>query len=341
MSRPAGRGPHGSAAAIRTRRPFAPAPSAAAPAHGIPPLFTGLCDDAAMFPPGNAGAADAVSAHRGHRVAWYRDLVGPFLAAAKHLPAVIEEMRALHAAGPLAAQAPPEPLPTVLVVPDGPGALTDALRAAGPAREAGIELVGVELACDADAAAAQAARRAVAALAGRLPDPAGAVIEVRRGPDLGEALDVVAESAARAKLRTGGPVAAAFPTEQEVACFIVGCVVRGVAFKCTAGLHEAARHTDPATGFEHHGFLNILAATHAACQGADVAAVADVLAERSAGRLAETLRGLSPDAVIRVRTAFTAYGTCSIAEPLADLTRLGLVVPEADTGRAREYSDLG
>lgn len=300
----------------------------------VPALVAGLCDDAAMFPPGNARAADAVSAHRGHRIAWYRDLVGPFLVGVRHLPAVVQEVRALRAAGPLGMDAPPDPLPSVLVVPDGPAALKDALRAA--TGEPGFELVGVELACDGEGTPAQAARRAAEALGNALPDAAGGVIEVKRGYGLGEALDAIADSPFRAKLRTGGTVAAAFPTEQEVAGFIVGCVVRGVPFKCTAGLHEAARHTDPATGFEHHGFLNILTATHAACQGADVAQVAAVLAERSARRLADSLHGLDADAAIRARAAFTGYGTCSIAEPLADLIDLGLVGPDAETGSMHE-----
>lgn len=278
-----------------------------------------------MFPPGNAPAAEAVSAHRGHRAAWYRDLVGPFLATAKHLPAVIEEVRALHAAGPLGMYGPPDPVSLVLVVPEGPAALPGALRTA--TGEAGLELVGVELASDGDGTSAEAARSAAAALERELPDQVAAAIEVRRGYGLGEALDAVADSRFRAKLRTGGTVAQAFPSEEELAGFIVGCVVRGLPFKCTAGLHEAARHTDPATGFEHHGFINVLAATHAACQGGDVAEVAAVLAERSARRLAGMLRDLDTDAVIRARAAFTGYGTCSIAEPLADLVALGLIVP--------------
>ncbi len=296
-------------------------------APGIPPLFAGLCDDAAMFPPGNAPAVEAVSAHRGHRTAWYRDLVGPFLAGAKHLPAVIDEVRALHAAGPLGMDGPPDPISVVVVVPEGPAALRDALRVA--TGEPGLELVGVELASRSEGTSAEAARAAAEALAGELPEQVAGVIEVRRGYGLGEALDAVADSPFRAKLRTGGTVAEAFPTEEELAGFIVGCVVRGLPFKCTAGLHGAVRHTDPATGFEHHGFLNILMATHTACQGGDVAEVAAVLAERSAPRLAEALRGLDRDAVIRARAAFTGYGTCSIAEPLADLVALDLILPRS------------
>jgi hypothetical protein len=271
-----------------------------------------------------------VSAHRGHRLAWYRELVGPFLATAGHLSAVIEEVRALHAAGPLGMDGPPDPVSLVLVVPEGPAALDDALRLA--TSEPGLELVGVELACGGDGTPAEAARAAALALDAALPDQVGGVIEVRRGYGLGEALDTVADSRFRAKLRTGGTAARAFPTEEELAGFIVGCVVRGLPFKCTAGLHEAARHTDPATGFEHHGFLNVLTATHAACNGGDVAEVAGVLAERSAQRLADTLRELDADAVIRARAAFTGYGTCSIAEPLADLIALGLIVPRSRDG---------
>ncbi len=281
----------------------------------IPPLFAGLCDDAALFPPGNAAADEAVAAHGRHRGTWYRDLVGPFLAAPKHLAEVIA------AASPGAAGQPGTRLALVLVVPDGPEALGAALQTALGAP--GIELVGVELACAADGSSADAARDAVEELTRALPVGAGGVIEVRRGDGLGAALDVVAASPFRAKLRTGGTVAQAFPPETELAAFIVGCVARDLPFKCTAGLHEAVRHTAEATGFEHHGFLNILAATAAVTQGADIADVASVLGIRSGRELIDSLRQLSPDTVRRTRRAFTAYGTCSIAEPLADLVKLG------------------
>lgn len=278
--------------------------------RGIPPLFVRLCDDAALFPPGNVPAARAVPAHRAHRASWYRDLVGPFLAAPKHLTDVAQ-----------AARDDETLVQLVLVVPDGPGSLASAVRAT--AGEPGIELVGVELACAADGSPAAAAREAVWALDRELPPGVGGVVEVRRGAGLAEALDVVAASSFRAKLRTGGTVAQAFPAEVELAEFIVGCVVRRLSFKCTAGLHEAIRHTDKVTGFEHHGFLNILTATGAAVQGADASLVASLLGVRSGTELVDALRQLTPDATARTRRAFTAYGTCSIAEPLADLVRLG------------------
>jgi hypothetical protein len=298
------------AAGVNTTESVNPAEPADAAERGIPPLFARLCDDAALFPPGNAPAAQAVLAHRAHKVSWYRDLVGPFLAAPKHLTGVAKAARDHETLVQLA-----------LVVPDGPGSLAGAVRAT--AGEPGIELVGVELACAADGSPAEAAREAVWALDRELPLGVGGVVEVRRGAGIAEALDVLAASSFRAKLRTGGTVAQAFPTEAELAEFIVGCVVRRLPFKCTAGLHEAVRHTDKATGFEHHGFLNILTATGAAVQGADAAVVASVLGVRSGPELVSALRQLTPDAVGRTRRAFTAYGTCSIAEPLADLVSFG------------------
>ena len=64
-----------------------------------------------------------------------------------------------------------------------------------------------------------------------------------------------------AKFRTGGLAAELFPTPVELAAVICACRDRELPFKLTAGLHHAMRHTDPETGFTHHGFLNVLAAT--------------------------------------------------------------------------------
>ena len=59
------------------------------------------------------------------------------------------------------------------------------------------------------------------------------------------------------------------PTSTSSPLPSVACLSAGVAFKATAGLHHAVRNTDPATGFEQHGFLNLLAAVDAAHRGAD------------------------------------------------------------------------
>ncbi len=83
-----------------------------------------------------------------------------------------------------------------------------------------------------------------------------------------------------AKFRTGGVVATAYPDEAELAAAIHTVATSGVRFKATAGLHHAVRNTDPDTGFEQHGFLNLMLATHRATDGATVEEIAATLADR-------------------------------------------------------------
>ena len=104
-------------------------------------------------------------------------------------------------------------------------------------------------------------------------------------------------------------------------------------FKATAGLHHAVRNTDPATGFEQHGFLNVLAAVDAAQRGAATAQVAALLAERDASAVAARVAGLR-DRAVAVRDAFRSFGPCSIDDPRDELTALGLLdhLPATDQG---------
>ncbi|MEU9073420.1 hypothetical protein [Kitasatospora sp. NPDC048538] len=275
----------------------------------IPELFHGLFDDAAVFPPGNLPVAEAVPAHRAHRAAWYAEAVGPLLCGAGRLG----ELAAAVAGG--AATAGDPPLGVGLVLPGGSAELGPALAAAAPFRVAGVEL------------ATRDAAEAVAELDRLLPPDVPAAVELPRellrGDGLDEVLDVLVDSPYRAKFRTGGVVPEAFPDEAELAAFLTGCARRGLPYKCTAGLHHAVRHTDPATGFEHHGFLNVLLAA----QETDPAAAAAVLAERDGAVLAKTVRELTDRQVTVIRNSFTAFGTCSIAEPLDDLAALGLLSP--------------
>ena len=56
---------------------------------GLSPfLLTGLLDDAAIFPPGNAPLADAVAAHAAHRHRAYAAAVGPLVVRAADLAEV-------------------------------------------------------------------------------------------------------------------------------------------------------------------------------------------------------------------------------------------------------------
>jgi hypothetical protein len=95
-------------------------------------------------------------------------------------------------------------------------------------------------------------------------------------------------------------------------------------FKLTAGLHHAVRHTDPTTGFEHHGFLNVVLAVHAALTESDDD-LAAMLAERDASVVAAAVADLDESARGLVRSRFLSLGTCSITDPVDDLRGLGLL----------------
>lgn len=280
----------------------------------ISPLFHALIDDAALFPPGNAPMAEAVPAHHEHRTAWYADMIGPFLCPASRL----DEL-----AGQLTDVAD-DVLGVTVIVDTGTGGIGEAVDAVAADRR--LILRGVEVALRGEPLR-DAARRTVAALdaaVGGPDDDEPSYVEVPRTDGWRDALEVVADSGYRAKLRTGGPTPEAFPSEEEVARFIVACLELGIPFKFTAGLHHAVRRTTP-DGREEHGFLNALLTVAAALDGGDVQAIASVLAKRDSADLAERAVTLSKERASQVRQWFGSYGSCSVTEPIADLRDLKLL----------------
>nr|WP_156000113.1 hypothetical protein [Streptomonospora sp. PA3] len=281
-------------------------------------MFAALLDDAALFPPGEAPMDEAVVAHLRYRSGPQAPLTGPFVVAAARLADLGEALREAGAAR----------LEVSVTVPAGPGGVGPALEEA--ARLPGLDPVAVEVAAgtaDDGAQAAAGVARAAAALEQHLPERAAGFVELPRGADPRRSLDALAGTAYRAKLRTGGMRADAFPGEAELAAALCAAAERGRGFKCTAGLHNAVRHTGAETGFEHHGFLNVLLAVHAVQQGADVREAAAVLADRDGARLAARAAALPGQAARAVRALFASFGTCSVLEPLGDLAALGLLSP--------------
>jgi hypothetical protein len=243
---------------------------------------------------------EAVPAHSAYRAAWYADLIGPFICPDNRLAELADfDGR----------------VPVSVIVTGGPTTLGDALRQVPAGQLAAVEVpVRHNTLC--------------AEVMSALPIGIPAYVEVPWGSAQSGALDALAGTGAHAKLRTGGTTADAFPTEPRLAAAIAGCLDRDLAFKCTAGLHHAVRHSAADTGFEHHGFLNVLLATAALLDGADTTRAAEVLAERSADVLAAAARQLSDLQIARLRDRFRSFGTCSVTEPLTDLTGLGLLDPK-------------
>ncbi len=145
-----------------------------------------------------------------------------------------------------------------------------------------------------------------------------------RDPEQGAVLDDLHAHGWGVKVRCGGVTADLFPTPEQLAALIHSAMVRGLPIKATAGLHHAVGYHDPATGFDHFGFLNLLLATHRALAGQRTSAIVDVLTSRDAAALAAEANALDPDTAYEVRAIFTSYGSCSTSEPIEDLRRLGL-----------------
>jgi hypothetical protein len=150
-------------------------------------------------------------------------------------------------------------------------------------------------------------------------------MEVPWGPGWRDALEVVAEAGHRVKFRTGGATAEAHPDEYALAERVLACLDLDLPFKLTAGLHHAVRRTEPGTGFEQHGFLNVLLAVGAALDGGGAEDVARVLADRDGPALAARAATLDEAGATRLRRWFASFGTCSITEPVDDLVALGLL----------------
>ena len=222
-------------------------------------LLHRLVDDAAVFPPGNAPLAEAVSGHAVHRSAWYADCVGPLLVPAASVADLVQVLDAPDAGDSAAAA---DPLDVVLIARPGadPATMTaalDALRGEGRVRVVGAELAWQEgwrdLGLDDLALALEVPRG---------DDSAVAVADVHTAR--GEGRPVVA------KFRTGPTPTWAWPDEAELAGFIGLCTRLGVPFKLTGGLHHAVRGRYAVDGIpeENHGVLDVLVATSAALAGA-------------------------------------------------------------------------
>lgn len=153
---------------------------------------------------------------------------------------------------------------------------------------------------------------------------------------IGAFLPVLAVFGARAKLRTGGVTAEAFPSLDAVADFMLACARARVAFKSTAGLHHALRgrhnltYEASSAQTAMHGFANVFLGAVLAWRGADKSAVMETLRLEQPSAFAfgeESVRWLKfeagVEAIAAARREFAmSYGSCSFTEPLEEAKAL-------------------
>lgn len=272
----------------------------------VPPLLAGLVDDSALLQPGPATVADATAGFRDHHAAWYGELVGSLLVPSSLLDLDVD----------------PPGLPV--------GVINDAAVTALPTAVAKLRAGGATV------------RSIEAAVARRGEDPQPGLAELGTLAAGDKDLEVYAEiplswgllgaldavAAMRAdglriapKFRVGGLAAELFPTPVELAAVICACRDRDLPFKLATGIRHALRHTDPETGFTHHGFLNVLVAVLLAGDGQEVAEVAEALGATHPVPLVEPARARRDE----TRPLWAGFGVATIVEPLTELVRLGLI----------------
>lgn len=284
-------------------------------------LLEGAVDYAGLFPPAALGMGAAVEEYAAHRrdpAAW---MLGRFV-----LPAT--RLDEWERTATLDTREPPWRL--ALLAPQADDALASTI-ATFNARHEGRALI--------DTAELRATRAEDIPSAGVLGAGVTIYVELPVADDPEALLARVARRGVRAKIRTGGVTADAFPTVAQVARFICRSLAHGVTFKATAGLHHPLRaeyaltYDAGAARGVMFGFLNVFLATALACAGASEQELAALLEERDPSAIAFTDgqvswrgRSLPHEALRQARGAgIASFGSCSFREPVADLRALGLL----------------
>jgi hypothetical protein len=276
-------------------------------------LLAGLIDYAGLYPPAGLDMGTAVRNYLEYRSGAHASALGRFIVDVSRLDEL--ETAAGDALGSMRRSVILPPAADVAPL----------LQAA----DRGLAIESVEVKAHDPAA--------IERIAAALPSSLEIYFEVPLPLATPASLDAIAAAGARAKLRMGGVTADAFPGADAVVAMLRALMERSLPFKATAGLHHPVRSrhrltyaADSPSG-TMHGFLNLLAAASILREGGSASDARTVLAEENprAFRISEDhfdWRDFEWTAVqihsIR-RGFFISFGSCSFAEPMADLEALG------------------
>jgi hypothetical protein len=279
------------------------------PVGSVAALLGNAVDYAGMFPPASLPFREVVDLYRRYRDGAEGWIVGTLVIAAER-----------------SGELEPEVGPVSLVVKTPTSAAIAPLMEGGrPLQVASIEFGPVPPV-------------EIPSLAAAVPSGIQTFFEVPVDSSLERRLDAVASCRARAKIRTGGVVATAFPPAEHLYRFFRACADRGLAAKATAGLHHLLSGWYPLTyepaspSAAMFGFLNVSVAAALVHAGEDKRDVLDVLGESSptAFQLDDQAvhwrnRQLSVTDLRATREAlFRSFGSCSLREPLDELAAIAM-----------------
>jgi hypothetical protein len=303
--------------------------------------FTALIDYAGLFPPAKLAMGPALEEYGKAHVGRFAWMLGRFIVPVSRIGELVASLREAPSAS--------EPVRLSVIIEADPnprtwfGGMQSSLKQLQRLREdephVAIEALEIPLPVlqtqrdTYDASIGQVAALAQNAGLRGLP----AYLEMPRGPRFSEVLPgamfALARHGMRGKIRCGGVTADFVPPPDEIASFVRAAADERVAYKATAGLHHPVRHFNEASGFEMHGFLNLLAAALFAQAGAGVDDLAAIVAEERPDAFAFDNEGMrcagrraTIDEIARMRReALVGYGSCSFSEPTDDLVALDVL----------------
>jgi hypothetical protein len=292
----------------------------------LPPLRTlldGLIDYAGLFPPAALPMPEAVRNYAAYRAGPDHWALGRFVVTAERLPEFERAAERLTTPG--------DPWRLSVLVGANDAAQVEAARAFNARHAASRDLVADVL--EGRATSTEGVGRLAAAAR---PDFT-LFVELPADPDPAPLIEAIGAAGARAKIRTGGVTADAFPPASQVARFLAACTRLGVPFKATAGLHHPIRAAYPLTYAPDaprgtmFGYLNVFLAAALLHGGGSEADAMQLLEETRLDAFSFSDHGVSWDGyrftlddLAESRRFALGVGSCSFDEPLDDLATAGL-----------------
>ena len=176
-------------------------------------------------------------------------------------------------------------------------------------------------------------------IADAVPPNLTTYFEIPLREDLADLFSTLAIRKQRAKIRTGGTTADAFPTAAQITRFIRICLAANIPFKATAGLHHPIRCLKPLTYEKDapedtmNGFLNVFLAAGFLKQNYQRSSVHQLLEDEQAENFMFEDDGvlwrkhfLSTAQLQALREKnIISFGSCSFNEPVAELQEIGVL----------------
>ncbi len=284
-------------------------------------LLEGLVDYAGLFPPAALSMRDAVANYASYREGAHRKMLGRFVLPASRLDEF--DLAALPAA-----HGAPWPLAALAAAGDA-GTIAE-FNKSHSARYY-VDTIEAKATTPAEIVALSSAYPAM-----------HVYVEIPVQEDPAPLIEAIHAVRLRAKIRTGGVTADAFPAPADVLRFLKRCAKHHVAFKATAGLHHPVRgsykltYAADAPSGVMYGYLNVFLAAAFLFHGVKGAEVLPLLEESDAGSITSNDDGISwreyhltSAQVAQARAKFAgSFGSCSFDEPVNDLAAVHLL-PES------------